>query len=399
MKILVLTSQYPGPDIPKTLTSVVHYFTKEWIQNGHEVKVVYNLTVFPKWMYFLFRLFRHRLENKAGYMFVKKVLPELDYEWDGVKVYRRNINKIYPHRTFSDNAYKNQVLKICKILSNDNFRPDIIVGHWWTPQLRLIKELGDLYHCKTVLVTHGVNPDICKEYGASWKMYVDDLCMIGYRSKQIYKKCCERYKLGEKPHFFCYSGIPFTYENMPQKVIGEKKRIYTFVGTFIERKYPQALIYVLKDYKVYDCCINYIGTGPMKHHIQKMVNDYGMCEKVKFWGQVPREQVSQILSESDIFVMISKDETFGLVYLEAMAHGCITIGSRNEGIDGIIIDGVNGFLCEAGNTEELREILAKIDSMDKRMLSKISQSAQLTAHKYTEKQVAIDYLKNLEKCI
>ena len=42
--------------------------------------------------------------------------------------------------------------------------------------------------------------------------------------------------------------------------------------------------------------------------------------------------------------MISQGEAFGLVYLEAMARGCITIASRGEGFDGIIKDGINGFL-------------------------------------------------------
>lgn len=40
--------------------------------------------------------------------------------------------------------------------------------------------------------------------------------------------------------------------------------------------------------------------------------------------------------------MISRNETFGVVYLEAMAAGCITIASRNVGYDGIIVDRVNG---------------------------------------------------------
>lgn len=46
---------------------------------------------------------------------------------------------------------------------------------------------------------------------------------------------------------------------------------------------------------------------------------------------------------SDCFIMISKNEAFGLVYLEAMSAGCITIASRGEGFDGVIIHGVNGF--------------------------------------------------------
>ena len=52
------------------------------------------------------------------------------------------------------------------------------------------------------------------------------------------------------------------------------------------------------------------------------------------------------MRESDIFILPSRNETFGMVYMEAMASGCITVCSKNDGVDGIIRDGINGFLCE-----------------------------------------------------
>ena len=49
------------------------------------------------------------------------------------------------------------------------------------------------------------------------------------------------------------------------------------------------------------------------------------------------------MEESDVFAMVSSPETFGLVYIEAMAKGCVTIGSKGEGIDGVIVNNENGF--------------------------------------------------------
>ncbi len=93
--------------------------------------------------------------------------------------------------------------------------------------------------------------------------------------------------------------------------------------------------------------------------------------------------------------MISKGETFGLVYLEAMARGCITIGSRNEGIDGIILHGVNGFLCEAGNEKELAQIIRHINQLTPAERKQISDSAIATAKDMTDIKVAERYLNNL----
>ena len=93
--------------------------------------------------------------------------------------------------------------------------------------------------------------------------------------------------------------------------------------------------------------------------------------------------------------MISKEETFGLVYLEAMSMGCITIASRNEGMEGIIEDGKNGFLCEAGNANELSHIIDMINSMTDEQLQAISHNAIRTALKLTDSNVAKAYVENL----
>lgn len=93
--------------------------------------------------------------------------------------------------------------------------------------------------------------------------------------------------------------------------------------------------------------------------------------------------------------MISKAEIFGLVYLEAMAKGCIVIASRNEGIDGIIKDGVNGFLCKAGNVDELSSIISKIKSMSQDELCAISKSAVETAREMTDYKVAERYINSV----
>ena len=93
--------------------------------------------------------------------------------------------------------------------------------------------------------------------------------------------------------------------------------------------------------------------------------------------------------------MISEEETFGLVYLEAMSMGCITIASRNEGMEGIIEDGVNGFLCKAGDEHELSEIINRVNGMSIEELMCISNKARETAEKLTDEKVAQLYFNQL----
>ena len=94
-------------------------------------------------------------------------------------------------------------------------------------------------------------------------------------------------------------------------------------------------------------------------------------------------------------VMISRGEAYGLVYLEAMARGCITIASRHEGFDGVIVDGENGFLCEAGNAEELAIIIMRINAMTADERQAISDRAIETAKRLTDEKAARLYIDDV----
>ena len=73
--------------------------------------------------------------------------------------------------------------------------------------------------------------------------------------------------------------------------------------------------------------------------------------------------------------------------------------SCRQGFDGIIEDGENGFLCEAGNADELVKVIARIKKMPSSELQRISSNAILTATRLTDRQVAQDYLQNVELVI
>ena len=70
---------------------------------------------------------------------------------------------------------------------------------------------------------------------------------------------------------------------------------------------------------------------------------------------------------------------------------------KNEGFDGIIKDGVNGFLCKAGDSDELAAILTKIKNMTREELMKISEAAIATGRWLTDTNVAKMYAEDLFK--
>lgn len=398
MNIIILTSLYPADDLPKGLTPVVHYFAKEWVKKGHTVTVVHNHTIFPKFFYWFARNFNGFISNFVGSTIPKvRRGKRIEYEIDGVKVIRLPIFKIIPFFNYSEQVQLKQFLSICEILESKIIKPDLVIGHWIAPQLGILCKLKDKLNFRTILVIHEGSVDIIQKYYKKRHLiYLNSIDKIGFRSKSIRKQFEGKYGMYNKI-FDCFSGLPIELLNKPQKKIFQNElKSITFIGTLIKRKHPDKILKAINelDYKN-DIEVNYLGVGPLEKQLKKFSFKIGISEKVKFHGYRKREYVKDILNISDCFVMISEKETFGLVYLEALSSGCLTIVSRNEGFDGIIIDGFNGFLCNAGDYQELNLIFRKINSLTISEKNTISKNAILTVANFTNENVAEMYLKNI----
>ncbi len=399
MKLLVLTSIYIGEDIPKEYTPVVHYFTREWVKMGHEVLVIHNLAYFPKFFYWITFFYSKLISSLTGTSIPKRRLTfEKEYVIDLVEVFRVPIFKLFPHKKFSKKSIDLQTNRIVKKLSEKQFKPDFIIGHWTNPQLELLHALKKIISdAKTAMVMHDDGLSLMKLYKLDSINLIDAIDVWGFRSLFI-KNRFENFFGKRKNAFLCYSGIPENYTTgIIKKEFNEKLTTFLFVGTLIKRKYPSKIIDALNIvYKNKDFVLNYIGEGNELRKIKNKIDFFNCHNSIKINGFIPREQVREIMVATECFIMISKREAFGLVYLEAMAAGCLIIASREEGFDGVIINGFNGFLCEAGNEFELAEIIERINSLSLDEKICISNNAALTASRLTNYSVADFYLNNLK---
>ncbi len=391
--ILLLTSLYPCDDI-KILnnTSVCHYFAREWVKMGYNVRVVFNYNLYPAVFYPLLRLFRKKMANVFGIsiqdVFIKK---PYHYEMDGVIIDRLPIYKMKPGGRFSDKVISKQFNLILNLLNKDHFSPDLVLGHFTHPNLELVVKLKEHYASLGTIALHGAEP----YYSKGDALLFDKVNYVGFRSYPTKWSFEKMY--GEKPFFMCPSGVPEQCITKP-RVFTRPVSNYIFVGTFMKRKYPSSLIpAIAKVYGEKSFSITYIGDGENKKQIIKRAKEYNCLNKTVFTGRIPREDIFQHLDQSDVFIMISKIETFGLVYLEAMARGCIVVASRNEGLDGIIENGRNGFLCDAGNEKELEQIVRQIKGMTMEQLNMMSTESIKTAKKYTDFNVAKEYIESIDK--
>lgn len=396
-KILVLTTIYPSPDLKVTNnTDVVHYFTSEWVKKGVEVVVIHNYPIYLKVFHLIARFFQHSLASKFNTLVTTQYSNKpTNILLDGVKVFRLPLFKPFPRCKMLQKTMLQQVDKISNLLNKMNFYPDIIVAHNFYPHIQMVNLLKSRYYlkCKTAIVVHKQNLRML-DYIPNLKDELKSIELWGYRSLPIKKEF--ELRVGKNERFFmCYSGIPEDFlRDSVTRDFSKPLSSFVYVGSLIKRKYPNKIIDALSHLN-YPFCMEYVGDGVLMKKLKEKATSYGLENCILFHGRLSRSQIPKIIERADCFIMISKDETFGLVYLEAMSSGCITIASRNEGMQGIIEDGINGFLCEAGNDEELYAIINRINALSSEEKKAISDNAIQTAKRFTDTTVADSYLNSL----
>lgn len=97
------------------------------------------------------------------------------------------------------------------------------------------------------------------------------------------------------------------------------------------------------------------GEGSLRRYHERLAINLGIKEKTVFTGRIPRAEVPYYYAMSDIVVVPSLQEAFGLVVSEALACGKPVIGTKVGGIPDQIIDGYNGFLVKPKDPKEIAE--------------------------------------------
>lgn len=400
MKILVLTSVYPQEDDGKyNVTPTVQYFSEKWAEQGHEVVVIHSNSCFPAAFYWVPNSIKFKLSSKMGFNFPTKASRKATtIKKDNLSVYRLPIVKVIPHGKFSRRVIKKQIAKISKILDGCNFVPELIVSHWVNPQVELLLTLGKKYAAKTSLVFH----DDCSEKAIDRFDLVNkakEIDAIGCRSKSYAEYVQNALQLPRLP-FFCYSGIPDELANKCAKTLDAREMSdtpeYVYVGRLVKFKNVDTIIEALHQvYKDKAFMFHIVGSGAEKENLESLVKNYGMEDRVIFHGQVSRDEVFKIMQKSTYFVMVSEHETFGMVYIEAMLAGCITIAAKGGGVDGVIIDGENGFLSKEGDVTALAEKIRGINNSDVIKRIQLRKNAVKTAIKFSDTNVAKKYLDDV----
>lgn len=181
----------------------------------------------------------------------------------------------------------------------------------------------------------------------------------------------------------------------------EDEKIITHISNLRPVKRSQDVISIFYNIqKEMPAKLMLIGEGPEREQIEYRCQELGILDKVIFFGK--SNEIDKILCFSDLFLLPSQTESFGLAALEAMASGVPVISSNTGGIPEVNIHGVSGFLSDVGDIDDMTKNALYILS-DNERLQTFKTNARNTAKKYDlhtiVPQYEAIYQATLDKCL
>lgn len=355
MNILFITDLYPVSENEKTTPRTLFDFVKEWEKQGHNVDVI-------KPNFILNSFLRGKPFYKTGqygkifnvnywspfWFDIRKNFPQLE-----------NYDAIIAHMPSG-------------ILFADKLGVPFVAG---------------VHNSDLEVLT---NPLYKFHFKKRLEKALRNAKAIACRSFVIKDKLLKLYPEFENKTFTAPSGINKEFIVSDFAPINRNKIKVLTCANFKKRKNIDKVIEACKGLESFELTV--IGDGKEKKHLEEI------DKSVKFTGHLQHNQVLAKMRESDIFILPSIGETFGMVYLEAMSQGCITICTKDDGISGIIKDSQNGFLT-LPISHEIRKILLNIKNMEDDRLNTLRYNGLHTIKEYTADKCANEYLQQIFKIL
>lgn len=255
---------------------------------------------------------------------------------------------------------------------------DILHVHYAIPHAAVA------YMAKQILLTHGINiPVVTTLHGT-------DITLVGSNksffpvaefsinssdgvttvSNQLKKQTEETFNV-ERDIRVIYNFIDFDRfrktdkDHFKKAIAPNGEKIMVHVSNFRKVKRVQDVIHVFeKVQQELPCKLMLIGDGPEREKMEELCRKIGLCNEIRFLGK--QDAVEELLAVSDIFVLPSANESFGLAALEAMACEVPVVSSNIGGLPEVNIEGKTGYLCEVGDIDSMADrVLAILEDPEK----------------------------------
>lgn len=366
MNILVLSHMYPndfninsGIFIHKQIKAL-----KSLYGENLNVKVISPIPYAPK----LLSLISNKY--KKYYNIPKSII------YEGIEVFYPRIFLLPKNLNFKSSG-KTMYYGIKSLVDSiyKDFKFDLIHAHVALPDGECAIKLNEKFGKSIVTTIHGQDMNYTVTLGEEYKNKVikvlENSTEVIFVSNKL-KREAEKYTSKNNNFKVIPNGISIEdIVKTNNKRIDEEFENSSYillVGNLIKTKGIDYAIDAFSQFhKKYDNLkLVIIGAGLERENLEKMCKDRKVLHKVIFKGALSHDKVMEYMKNCLFFVLPSYKEGFGVVYIEAMAHGKAVIGCEGEGIADVIENKVNGILVKPKDLEDLRsnmELLIKNDKL------------------------------------
>ena len=272
-----------------------------------------------------------------------------------------------------------------------DFEPDIIHAHTLGFCSSIGAWLKQRLSVPMVVTTHGSDSSIALENGEYEQMKAlcgeaDHIVAVSSVLAGKLRKCGTATPISTILNGFILQHLPEAQKKQPLSFIqvgqlSQQKRFDVTIRAFAKLRaaYPSATLTI-------------IGQGSEREALQALCQELQITGAVRFLGQIDNREVLAEMAKHQFFVMPSVREGFGIVYLEAMACGCITVGTEGEGISDVIVSGENGFLVPA-DTPDAIVAAVQLCISEPQTAEHIAQQGLCSARQLTWQKNAASYLQ------
>jgi glycosyltransferase involved in cell wall biosynthesis len=249
-------------------------------------------------------------------------------------------------------------------------RYDLINTHFAVPSGPLGHTLAKLFSIKNILSIHGGDiydptKDSSPHKHLIFRKVISYLLrradMVVAQSSNTKENCLKYYRTDKEIRIIplAYEAITFPEVKRTDLALDEHKKYIIGVGRLVKRKGFDCFIRALAQL---DDSIEgiIVGDGPELANLQSLARELSVDSRLKLVGRASDEQKFQYLSCSDVFVLSSVHEGFGVVVQEAMQMNLPIVATNNGGQVDLIKEGDSGYLFNVGDYSKLAEIISQI---------------------------------------
>jgi glycosyltransferase involved in cell wall biosynthesis len=281
----------------------------------------------------------------------------------------------------------------------------LIHAHWWIPTGLVATLVSRMYGKPLVITTHGTDIRILKPSGISHilgSFVFKRVSHVTVVSNFLKKKLISVIPI--PPSQVTVRPMPVNIEQFgpSERKIAEERKTILCVARYTKQKRLDTLIDALDLLKGEGLEVNaiLIGEGEEEGSLKKLIGEKNLSSQVAFLPLMPQDELNRYYQKSDLVVLPSVDEGFGLVLVEAQMCRIPVIGADSGGIPDIIVHERTGLLFPPGDSSSLANCIKRIfddEGLTSKLISNAYQEARTRFSPDSTAKTFVDIYDDLTK--